>query len=270
MSCEHDLPKQRGETILEAKDLYFSYGKNSPAILQGVNMQIPAGKICGLFGPNGCGKTTLFRCCLNFLKTTQGAIELFGKPLTSFTPAHLAQHVAYVPQSHQQALPFSVREMVAMGRSPHMGIVPKLSAKDREIIDHVITKIGLTPIAEKSYSDLSGGQRQLVLVARALAQQAALIFLDEPTSSLDFANQLLVWEALLPIAAEGVGIFICCHDPNHILWFCDHVVMMKEGRVIGQGSTPSIMTQENLQTLYGEHVAMKTVDGKSFIYFNRH
>lgn len=268
MACEHDIPRQPGETILEVKNLSFSYHVHTPVLKQ-INMHIPAGQICGLFGPNGCGKTTLFRCCMNFLLPSEGEINLLGKPLSSFTPSHLAQHIAYVPQSHQLALSYTVQEMVAMGRSPHIGIIPTLSADDHHIIDHVINKTGLAPLAQRRFSDLSGGQRQLVLVARALAQQAALIFLDEPTSSLDFSNQLLVWEALAPIAKEGVGIFICCHDPNHILWFCDSVVMMNNGSLLGQGDVSSMMTEDNLHTLYGRKIAIKTVEKQSFIYFDR-
>ncbi len=267
MACEHEFKCDVGEPILTTHEISFSYERHQP-ILKSINMSIPAGKICGLFGPNGSGKSTLFKCCLNFLKPKQGEVRLFNKPLNQFSPAHLAQHIAYVPQEHHQAFPYTVREMVAMGRTPHLRGLPLLTEHDNEIIDHVLKKIGLENIAHQHYANLSGGQRQLVLVARAMAQQASLIFLDEPTSSLDFANQLLVWEALLPIAQEGVGIFICCHDPNHILWFCDDVIIIKEGELLAQGEAKSTLTQTMLQQLYGRKIAMKHFDNQAFIYFD--
>ena len=266
MACEHHSSIMAGETAFSIRALNFSYGARQA--LFDINLDIPAGRITGLLGPNGSGKTTLFRCCLNFLQPSSGQICLFNKPVSSFTPAHLARHVAYVPQAHQLTFPFTVREVVEMGRSPHKGLRLSLSRLDREVVAHVMDRVGITHLGSRVYSSLSGGQRQLALIARALAQSAELLFMDEPTSSLDFSNQLTVWETLVSIAADSMGIVICCHDPNHILWFCDTSIVLKEGRVQACGAPVQTLTQSLLQALYGRRIAIaeKHGGGQPFIY----
>lgn len=254
MACERHNPVPVGQPVLEVEQLSFAYADKQ--ILHDVSLVVRAGDLCGLLGPNGSGKTTLFKCCLNFLRASSGAIRVLGKDLSTYTPGHLAQHVAYVPQEHQLAFPFLVKEVVAMGRSPHLGWVPVLSREDWEVVEHTMERVDISHLAAQPYNKLSGGQRQLVLVARALAQSASLLFLDEPTSALDFNNQLTVWEALLPIAAEGVGIVLCCHDPNHILWFCDTMLALKEGRVVAGGAVRSTMNESLLHSLYGRSVSI--------------
>jgi iron complex transport system ATP-binding protein len=266
MACESRSPAMPGETVLSIRALNFFYGNKQT--LFDINLDVPAGRITGLLGPNGSGKTTLFRCCLNFLKPSSGRINLFDKPISSFTPAHFARHVAYVPQQHQLIFPFAVREVVEMGRNPHKGPGFSLSRQDREVVDHVMDRVGIAHLGPRPYSTLSGGQRQLALIARALAQSAELILLDEPTSSLDFSNQLTVWETLISIAANNVGIIICCHDPNHILWFCDNSIVLKQGRVQACGTPAQTLTQSLLQDLYGRRISMaEKNDGEQpFIY----
>ncbi len=264
MVCDSHRAFAPGRTIMSVSGLSFAYGKKE--VLNGVSLDIAAGRLCGLLGPNGSGKTTLFKCCLGFLKPSRGEIRLGGQPLSAYTTRHLAAHVAYVPQEHQPAFPYLVREMVEMGRTPHRGALPVLSKKDRLAVDHALERVGLRDLAEENYNHLSGGQRQLVLVARALAQEASLMFLDEPTSSLDFSNQLVVWETVRAIAAEGPGVVICCHDPNHILWFCDEVAALKDGRLLAVGEVKSCLTRELLETIYGRPINTETVGQRLFIY----
>lgn len=265
MVCNTHL-YELGQTIMTIENLTFSY--NSKEILNHINLDIKAGVLCGLLGPNGSGKTTLFKCCLNFYKPISGVIKLNGQPLNTFTVKHLAKHVAYVPQNTQPVFPFLVREMVQMGRTPHRTYMPVLSKNDHMAVDHALERMGLTDLAKESFNDLSGGQRQLVLVARALAQEAFLMFLDEPTSSLDFNNQLLVWQAIRNLANEGMGIVICCHDPNHILWFCDEVAVLKNGSILKHGSIKDVMTQKLLESLYERHIYITTVNEHTFIHPN--
>lgn len=249
---------------MSLRNLSFAYGPKE--VLKDVSLDISAGRLMGLLGPNGSGKTTLFKCCLGFLKANGGQISLGGKLLSSYTPRHLAAHVAYVPQEHQPAFPYLVREMAAMGRTPHQGLMPVLSKKDHQVVEHALERVGLRDLAAENYNHLSGGQRQLVLVARALAQEAALMFLDEPTSSLDFSNQLVVWETVRDIAAEGPGVVICCHDPNHILWFCDEVAALKDGRLLATGSVKTTITRDLLEELYDRPINTQTLDSRTFIY----
>lgn len=264
MVCDSHQMFKPGQTIMSVSDLRFAYGPKE--VLKGVSLGIAAGRLCGLLGPNGSGKTTLFKCCLGFLKPRGGEIRLGGKPVSSYTPRHLASHLAYVPQEHKPAFPYLVREMVEMGRTPHRGAMPLLSKKDHQAVARALERVGLSGLAGENYNHLSGGQRQLVLVARALAQEASLMFLDEPTSSLDFVNQLVVWETVRAIAAEGPGVVICCHDPNHILWFCDEVAALKDGRLLAVGEVKSTVTRELLETMYDRPIKTEMVGPRMFIY----
>ncbi|MDL2275034.1 ABC transporter ATP-binding protein [Desulfosarcina sp. OttesenSCG-928-G10] len=264
MVCDSHKAFQAGQTILKIQDVSFFYGRKQ--VLDSVSFDITAGRLCGLLGPNGSGKTTLFKCCLGFFKTTAGRILLGDKPLSQYTSKHLAAHVAYVPQEHQPAFPYSVREMVEMGRTPHRGALPVLSKTDHHAVEHALERVGLRALADEPFTHLSGGQRQLVLVARALAQEAALMFLDEPTASLDFSNQLIVWETVRDIAAQGLGVVICCHDPNHILWFCDDVAALKNGHLLATGPAAETLTRKLLETLYDRPIHTAETGSRVFIY----
>jgi iron complex transport system ATP-binding protein len=249
---------------MKVREVRFSYGTKE--VLKGVSLEVKPGCLQGLLGPNGSGKTTLFKCCLGFLKPKSGLIEMDGVSIGSLGTRRLAAKVAYVPQEHYPSFPFTVSEMVEMGRFPRRGRLPILSRRDREAVAGALARVGLEKLAGDSYVRLSGGQRRLVLVARALAQEAEIMFLDEPTSSLDFANQLVVWETVRSIAAEGLGVVICCHDPNHILWFCDEVAALKGGRILAQGKVGQTMGRDLLEELYGRSIGVEKVSGRTFIY----
>ena len=245
------LPSQRSDDAyaLSIHDLSFSYG--SQPVLQKVSLNVAPGEICGLLGPNGCGKTTLFRCCMGFLHPQQGQVRVRGLNIAHRKPAELARHVAYVPQEHRQPFPFTVRDMVLMGRSPHMGGWFRLSREDAYIAEEAMERIGIAALAGRTCNQLSGGQRQLVLIARAMAQQTPLILLDEPTSALDFSNQLAVWNALREVTDQGVAVLVCCHDPHHILWFCHRAAALHKGHVAAEGAARDVISQDLLQRLYG-------------------
>ena len=260
------LPKRRisEPDFFTAKDLSVSYGKEE--ILRGASFSVPKGSLCGLLGPNGAGKSTLFKCCMNFLSRTGGEIKVGGHPTRGLSPSELAKIIAYVPQEHKQAFPFTVREIVSMSRSPRMSGLLRLSKHDYAVVDKAIEQMGIAELAHRPASQLSGGQRQLTLIARALAQEAPLMLLDEPTAALDFNNQIVVWRALRHIAASGVTVLVCCHDPNHIMWFCDHVLVMSRGEIIAQTSPEEITRGDFLARLYGEHLRCGQVDGRPVIY----
>ena len=258
-----DKPQGARQVLLSISTLFFAYGRKN--ILQGISLDFHAGRLCGLMGPNGSGKTTLFKCCLGLLRPDRGSIKLDGRSLAAHRPRELATKVAYVPQEHKPAFPFTAREIVEMGRTPHRRTVPVLSKADHIAVEKALERLNLDGLATENYNHLSSGQRQLVLVARALAQEATLLFLDEPTSSLDFSNQLVVWEAVRSLTQEGLGAVVCCHDPNHILWFCDEVAVLKEGCLLAEGLVEVIITKELLETLYDRPVQMIKSGSMSFI-----
>lgn len=260
------LPERRisEPDFFTAKELSLSYGKDE--VLRGASFSVPKGSLCGLLGPNGAGKSTLFKCCMNFLSKAKGEISVGGRSTRGLPPAELAKIIAYVPQEHKQAFPFTVREIVSMGRSPRMSGLLRLSKHDHAVVDNAIQQMGIAELAARPAGQLSGGQRQLALIARALAQEAPLMLLDEPTAALDFNNQIVVWRALHHIAASGVTVLVCCHDPNHIMWFCDHVLVMSQGEIIAQSSPQDITRGDLLARLYGEHLRCGQVDGRLVIY----
>lgn len=250
--------------FFSVRGLCAAYGKER--VLHNVSFTVSKGGLCGLLGPNGAGKSTLFKCCMGFLGKSKGEITVGGRSTCGLPPAELAKLIAYVPQEHRQVFPFTVREMVSMGRNPRMTGLLRLSGRDYEVVDQAIEQMGISHLSTRPINRLSGGQRQLTLIARALAQEAPLMFLDEPTAALDFNNQIVVWRSLCHIASSGVTVLVCCHDPNHILWFCDHVLAMSRGEIIAQTTPEEIGRSDFLSSLYGEHLRCGRVDGRPVIY----
>jgi iron complex transport system ATP-binding protein len=244
--------------MLAIRELSFAYDH---PVLDRVGFELQAQQLCALFGPNGTGKTTLYRCILGLLRPAPGsAIELDGVPTDTMPRAALARRIAYVPQEHSPPFPYLVKEMVLMGRTPHLGGVFGPSRADRAAAFAALEMIGIAELADRSYTSLSGGQRQLVLLARALAQDADILLLDEPTASLDFGNQLLLWRTIRRLTANGKTALICTHDPNHVLWFCDRVVVLgRDGQLQGVGAPDEIVDAALVENLYGPVASLHPV-----------
>ncbi|XPV77017.1 MAG: ABC transporter ATP-binding protein [Desulfovibrio sp.] len=235
--------------MLQVKDLSFDYGNNI-SILDKINLHVERGQMCGLFGPNGCGKTTLFKCCLKFLSHTGGAVHMNGQDVKGIPISRMAQTVSYVPQEHKPPFPYLVKDVVLMGRTPHLRGVFGVSAAHKKKAAEAMDLIGIRELSSVPYNQLSGGQRQMVLIARAVAQETPLLFLDEPTSALDFRNQIKIMNILRQIADQGTTIVVCTHDPNHVLWFCDSVVVMDQCGVVAQGVPNDVMCDGVLEDIY--------------------
>jgi iron complex transport system ATP-binding protein len=247
--------------MIRIKNLSYSYGQNQ--VLKEVSSTIEAGILCGLFGPNGSGKTTLFRCCLGLLSTPPDTIWLDGKDISTFRVRDLARRAAYVPQEHRVPFPFKVKEVVMMGRTPRLsaGEIFRISEEHKRATVEALEILEIVDLADSLYDHLSGGQRQLVLIARAIAQQTSILFLDEPTSALDFDNQIKIWRALRSLAKQGVTILACSHDPNHVAWFCDRVIMLGKGQVVADGHPRISVTETTLKKVYREKCRVKRIDG---------
>lgn len=256
--------------MLEIRDLSFSYPTVS--VLDRVDLGLTAGTLRALFGPNGTGKTTLFRCVLGLLDPAPGGqILVDGTDIQRLTATELARLVAYVPQEHRPPFPYSVFDVVLMGRTPHLGGVFGPTRADRAIAVDAIEQIGIGPLTKRPYTALSGGQRQLVLLARALAQEARLLLLDEPTASLDFGNQLAVWRTVRRLTSEGRAALICTHDPNHVLWFCDEVsVLDRDGTIHSNGTPQHVINDELVTHLYGPVSRIMQLPDRSVALPHRH
>ncbi len=242
---------------LAAEALDFGYP--GYRVGQGVSLHLAAGEVLALLGPNGSGKTTLFKTLLGLLPRQGGRLLLDGRELGALPRAVVAQRVSYVPQAHGGFFPYSVREMVLMGRTAHLGLFAVPSRRDRELVDEAIARMGLSALAEAAYTRISGGERQLVLIARALAQAATLMVMDEPTANLDFGNQMRVLERIRALAAEGIGVLLSTHDPDQVFLCAHRVALLRGGALLACGVPAEVMSDARLRELYGVDVSVATV-----------
>lgn len=246
--------------ILQIDNLSFSYDKTP--LLSGLSLSAEKGEIVCLLGPNGSGKTTLLDCVLGFHRNYAGNISVCGKDILPLSRPELAKLVSYVPQLHTPTFPYTVREIVLMGRTAQSGLLGAPEKEDYEICDSAIARIGIEEFAERPYTELSGGERKLVMLARALAQQAPLIVLDEPTSSLDFKNELLFLEIITDLVRnDGITVLMATHALQHPLYFesegiPSEAVMLSRGREVRSGKPGELITPETLLEVYGVRAAV--------------
>ena len=221
------------------------------AVLEGVDLSVAAGEVVGVLGRNGVGKTTLLRVASGVLAPDAGRVLLEGRPLAAMTRRERARHVALVPQDTQVPFPFSVAELVLMGRTPHLGFLGFETAQDLEIARAALARMGIEALADRSVLTLSGGERQLAMVARALAQQPALLLLDEPTAFLDLRHRLEVLTVVRELAAAGTGALVVSHDLGVAARFCDRLVLLGGGRVLANGPPREVLAPDSLRAAFG-------------------
>ena len=235
--------------ILKTDRLTVGYGRT--AIAAGISIEVPAGEVFCLLGPNGCGKTTLFRTLLGLLPPLAGTVLIDDNRLGEMSATAIARRIAYVPQAHAPAFPYSVSDIVLMGRAAHLGVFSQPGPEDRRRSQAALAQLGIGELADADYSRLSGGQRQLVLIARALTGEAGFMIMDEPTANLDFANQALVLNRIRALAAGGIGVVLSSHHPDHILAIGDRAALMRDGAILRQGPVGDVMDSATLGALYG-------------------
>ncbi len=245
--------------MLKATDLSFGYSKARP-IGHGVNFSVSAGEVFCLLGPNGCGKTTLFKTLLGLIPILDGRLELDGHPVAGISRRSFARRVAYVPQANTAYFPFSVFDVVLMGRASRIGAFESPSRSDREIATAKLEELGILHLANRAYTEISGGERQMTLIARALAQQPALIVMDEPTASLDFGNQTRVLNQITALAGTGLAVVLSTHEPGYAFSCADTVALMSKGTVLATGAPDTVLTSASLGSLYGVEVAIARLD----------
>jgi len=250
--------------MLKVENIHFGY--NGTPVLDDISFQVEEGQLCGLFGPNGCGKTTLFKCCLNFLKFNKGNVIMNGDNIKNKNVESMAKVVAYVPQEHRPSFPYLVKEVVLMGRTPHLGGVFSICYEDKKKVIDALKLLGIIDLANRPYNQLSVGQRQLVLIARAVAQDTKLMFLDEPTSALDFSNQIRIWSVLRKITQKGTTILACSHDPNHVSWFCDRVVVMTRNGIIANGIPENVISEKTLDETYQGMCSVRRIGSLKMVF----
>ena len=244
--------------MLQAADLSFGYGETP--VVRGVSLEVPSNGFVGIIGPNGSGKTTLLRLLAGTRKPQQGTVRLDGAPLAALTRAEVARRMAVVPQETQLAFEYTVLEVVLMGRYPHLGAFQVEGPRDIDIARAALTSTGTRPLESRLFSTLSGGEKQRVIIAAALAQitasertskQPAILLLDEPTAALDLKYQLETASLLRALhAAHALSVVVSTHDLNFAAALCQTLVMLKDGSVIASGPLDEVLTPARIRDLY--------------------
>jgi iron complex transport system ATP-binding protein len=226
-----------------------------------LSLSVAPGEIVCLLGPNGCGKTTLFRTLLGLIQPMGGRVLLDGLPLPGRSRAEIARRMAYVPQAHVPPFPYQVEEVVLMGRTARMHPLAAPSAADRAATGAALARLGIGNLAGADYSRRSGGQRQMVKIARALAQEAPILVMDEPTASLDFGNQARVLARIADLArAGGHAVILSTHDPDQAFALNARVLLMHEGAILAEGPPEQVLTPDRLSRVYGVQVAVERTE----------
>ncbi len=251
--------------MIQADDLHLRF--NGRGILNGVSLAAQPGEVTVIVGPNGSGKTTLMLCLCGQLIPDRGAITLAGHNLHGLKHRSLARILATVPQEHHPVFPYAVREVILLGRVARVGYWAQPGVRDLAVVEEVLNLLQLQGLADKPYTHISGGERQLVLIGRALAQEPQILLLDEPTSHLDFKNQVLILKLIRELAKNrGLTVLLTLHDPNLALLFGDRVALLGEGRVVAQGTPVEVIHPEAMASLYGIPVEMLAQGDKRLLY----
>jgi iron complex transport system ATP-binding protein len=246
-------------THIAVRNVSFGYTRKD--ILSGIDLDIVRGEIVTLLGPNGCGKSTLIKLMLGLLHPVKGKVYLDGADILGLGSKTLAREIAYVPQAHRSSFPYEVLDIVLMGRIPHKAFFFRYSDEDTAIAWEALERLSIAHLAKRSFTELSGGERQLTLIARALAQGAKTFIMDEPASGLDYGNQLRLLEQIIGLSREGYTFIKSTHSPEHALWVADRAIMIKGGRIMTDGLCTDVVNEENLFHLYNVRVNVMRVSG---------
>ena len=243
--------------LLEIENVRGGYGHGD--IVKGVSCYADQGEILCLVGPNGCGKTTLFRLILGSIPVTGGSIHIDGQNTKDLSPKELARLIAYIPQYHTPIYAYTVLDVVVMGRASHFSAFDTPKTVDREMAFAALEKINAVHLANKKYTALSGGQRQLILIARAICQSAKVFVMDEPAANLDYANHQLLMDVIVDLSKKGYCVVMSTHSPEHPASIGSKVLLMKAGKVAAFGRPQDIITPEHLEAVYGIEMDVATI-----------
>ncbi|WP_211272906.1 ABC transporter ATP-binding protein [Methanobrevibacter arboriphilus] len=237
------------DKILEIKNASFSYD-NENNVFEDISFSISKGDVLCVLGPNGTGKTTLLKSLNGLNNLKSGEVILKGNPLNSLSFTEIAKVIGYIPQGHIPTFPFSVLDVILMGRSPYLGLTESPGEKDIKIAENVLKNLNILHMANREYTNLSGGEKQLVFLARVLAQEPDLLILDEPTSHLDFGNQIRFLEIIDNLSKKGLTILMSSHFPDHAFISSNKVAIMKDKHLIDFGTPENVITEKTLKFLY--------------------
>ncbi|MDR3599797.1 MAG: ABC transporter ATP-binding protein [Desulfosporosinus sp.] len=245
---------------LVVKNLACGYGDR--VVISNINLVVEAGEIVCILGPNGVGKTTFFKTIQGFLSPKDGEVLLDGEAIRAWDKKRLARALAYVPQTHSPPFPYKVRDVVVMGRTAHLNMFSVPGKEDYRLGEEIMEKLGIAHLVNKIYSQISGGERQMVLIARALVQQPKLLMMDEPTSNLDFGNQVKVLQQIINLSRENIGIIMTTHFPDHAFLCSTKVALFERDNRFTYGTAEEVVTEESLKAAYSVNVKMTEVENR--------
>ncbi|MGI4839321.1 MAG: ABC transporter ATP-binding protein [Janthinobacterium lividum] len=250
-------------TLLRCEGLSYRLGRR--VILQDISLTLNPGDNIALLGANGAGKSTLLRLLLGLIRPASGEVYLGSQPLSTLGRRAIAQQMAYVPQSHVPSFPYTVEHIIAQGRLPVTGLGRAPASADLQAVSHALAQLGIEALRTRVYTELSGGERQLVLIARALVQQARIIVLDEPITGLDFGHQLRLLALLQRLAEQGLCVLSSSHRPEQALAASNRVLVLHDGLLIGDGAPAAVIDSALMQRLY--HVSVRQIDTEGQRFF---
>ncbi|NCB52033.1 MAG: ABC transporter ATP-binding protein [Clostridia bacterium] len=242
---------------VEVRNLSFSYGENK--VLTDVSFTANSGEFLSVLGPNGVGKSTLFRCVLGLLRDYTGVVTVEDRDIKSLSVRDMSKLIAYIPQSSNSAFNYSVFDIVLMGTTSGLSTFRTPRKVETERVEWALQKMGISHLSPRCFHRISGGERQLCMIARALVQRAPVLLLDEPTASLDFGNQILVLSQIKALAEEGYTVIQTTHDPQHTYMFSDRVLALKGGSVLTEGSPKDVLDKDLMSALYGVDVEVSSL-----------
>ncbi|MGX7263077.1 ABC transporter ATP-binding protein [Enterococcus crotali] len=234
--------------MLEVTNLTFAYKQQQ--ILQNISFKLNYGQSVCLLGKNGVGKSTLFKCLLRVLQPSAGNIKINDRPIQACSRNELSQLISYIPQKQRGVFHFTVFEMVLMGTTARLKKYQQPGQMENDLANAALATLHISHLKDQIYSQISGGEQQLVIIARSVAQQSRIIIMDEPCANLDYGNQIMVLEMIHQLTAEGFLIIQSTHDPNHALQYADHVMILQKGQLTNQGRPEEILTSQQLESIY--------------------
>jgi iron complex transport system ATP-binding protein len=240
----------------------LSIGYPERLVGSGLNVRVAEGEVLALLGPNGGGKTTLLKTLLGLIPARAGDVRVMDRPLDALSAQERARLIGYVPQVHHGTFAFTVESVVLMGRTAHGSLFAAPTAHDRAVSQAALERFGIATLSQRAYTEISGGERQLVLLARALAQEPRFIVLDEPTASLDFGNQGKVMREIRTLADAGLGVLFTTHDPNHAMRAATRAFLLRDGTRLAEGLVSDVLNRETLEQLYRAPVQIMRENGQ--------
>ena len=239
---------------MKVENLHFSYGNHE--VLKGVSFGVEDSGFVSLLGPNGAGKSTLFKCMLGLLQPDHGSVHICGRDIRTMPAAELSHRVAYIPQSHSPVFNFSVFDMVLMGTTAQLSRFASPGKRQEELAEAAMERIGISYLRNRGCSNISGGERQLALIARAIAQQAKILVMDEPSASLDYGNKLRVMETVKGLTREGYTVIQSTHDPDQAYLYSDQILALYGGQILADGTPRETISSQLISTLYSVDVTV--------------